>query len=106
MARPAAPYFFSVTSSADLETALKGIAGKVATCNYPLAPVSATNDPNNVAVHIAGATVPQDPANGWDFTGPDHTAIKLFGTACDKVTGTADAKVEVFYGCPGQPPVP
>jgi hypothetical protein len=106
VARAAAPYFYSVTSSADLETSLKAIAGKVATCNYPLAPVSATNDPNNVAIHISGASVPQDPQNGWDFTGPDHTAIKLSGTACEKVMNSADTKVEVFYGCPGDPPVP
>jgi hypothetical protein len=104
--RAGTPSYYSVASTADLQAALKTITGQVVTCNYPLAAAAPTNDPESLTVHIGGMTVAQDPDNGWDYSGPDHTAIKLFGAACDSVTKNPQAKVEVFYGCPGSPPVP
>jgi len=98
--------FYSVAGTNDLVKALESITGQIATCNYPLAAASATNDPNSLTVHLNGKTVPQDPVNGWDYTSPAHTAIKLFGSSCDAVTHDAKSKVEVFYACVGQPPVP
>jgi len=100
------PNYYEVTSTQDLETALTAITGQIATCNYPLAQASATNDPNAITIHVNGQTVPQDPANGWDYTTPAHNAIKFFGSACDQITKDSKATVEIFYACMGQPPVP
>jgi hypothetical protein len=106
MARAGATRYYPVASAAELKDALANIAGQVATCTYPLSPAGPRNDPNNVTVHVDDRTVPQDGTNGWDYSSPDHTSITFFGTACQQVKANASVKVEIFYGCPNQPPVP
>jgi len=100
------PTYYEVTSTQDLEDALKTITGQIATCNYPLAPASPTNDPNAITVHVNGKTVAQDQSNGWDYTNGAHTAIRFFGSSCDQITKDPKVTVEIFYACMGQPPVP
>jgi len=106
MARTGTSQYYPVASSTELKDALRSIAGQVATCIYPLSPAGPQNDPNNVTVHLDKGTIPQDGSNGWDYSAPDHSSITLFGSACDRVKTHADANVEIFYGCPNQPPVP
>lgn len=105
-ARSGSTRYYPVASAAELEDALAKIAGQVATCTYPLSPASSRNDPNNVTVHVDNMTVPQDGSSGWDYSSPSHTAITFFGTTCNHIKANAGAKVEIFYGCPNQPPVP
>lgn len=106
MARAGSTHYYPVAGAAELKDALANIAGQVATCTYPLSPASPRNDPNNVTVHVDNMTIQQDGSNGWDYSSPSHTAITFFGTACSYVKANAGAKVEIFYGCPNQPPVP
>jgi hypothetical protein len=98
--------FYEVNSTADLVTALNKIVGIVASCTIPLTGVP----PNltNVAVSVDDASgtptkVPQDPANGWSYTGTSMTTIQLNGSYCDSIKNGTYSNVQFVYSCDSSP---
>lgn len=95
--------FYLTSTAAELEEALKGITGELASCVFELSPAPPV--PSNVAVDFAGARADRDPArqNGWDYTKPDHTELQVFGEWCRRIQGEAMNRVTIKYGCPNEP---
>jgi hypothetical protein len=58
----------------------------------------------NIAVKVMGVKSPYDTSNGngWNYTGPDHRAVEVFGSWCGMVKKDAN-KVEIIFGCPNVP---
>lgn len=100
---PLAPKFYLASTKDQLVAAFESITGAVASCLFPLS--SAPPNPDHVGVLIGDQKVPQDTTgtNGWDYTGPDKTAIKLYGAACDQVTASGAETVQVIFGCKDDP---
>ena len=98
--------FYEVNSTADLVTALNKIVGIVASCTIPLTGVPANL--TNVAVSVDDASgnptkVPQDPANGWSYTGTSMTTIQLNGSYCDSIKNGTYSNVQFVYSCDSSP---
>ncbi len=85
------------------ETAINAIRGQVVSlsCTFKLDLTDAGMvDPSKVNVSVNGATVPQDPTNGWTYDDPNNpTSVTLHGTSCAEVTSTASASVSIVLGC-------
>jgi Mg-chelatase subunit ChlD len=94
-------HYYPATSSADLVAALATISKAVSSCNFEMS--QTPPDPNNVAVYLDGVLVPKDSNNGWSFGSSEQTVI-LNGTLCTQITSGTATKVQVLFGCPGQPP--
>ncbi len=94
-------HYYPATSAADLASALATISKAVSSCNFEMS--QSPPDPNNVAVYLDGALVSKDSTNGWSFGSSSQTVI-LNGTPCNQITSGASTKVQVLFGCPGQPP--
>jgi hypothetical protein len=62
-------------------------------------------DETNIAVKVNGVRVVQDTskAEGWDYTSDQYLALELHGDACRQVKAATDSKVDVIFGCKGQP---
>jgi len=104
----AATQFYSVSDTADLETALSKIVGIVASCTIPL--TGAPMDKTNVAISVntsAGTPtkVPMDPTNGWSYTSAMQDTIQLNGSYCDGVKNGSYSNVQFVYSCPNGPPI-
>jgi hypothetical protein len=104
----AATQFYSVSDTADLETALSKIVGIVASCTIPL--TGAPMDKTNVAISVNNSAgtptkVPMDPTNGWSYTSAAQDTIQLNGSYCDGVKGGTYSDVQFVYSCPGGPPI-
>jgi len=98
---PLATRFYLANTGDELVAAMKAITGQVSTCLFPLnfpPPV-----PTNIAVKVGGVMAPQDmnKVDGWDYTGPDHLAVEVYGSWCDSIKTTAANMVEIIFGCPG-----
>lgn len=96
--------YYLASSRAALVAALQTIAGDVSkTCVFNLEP--APPAPDFIAVKVSGAIVPRDATstNGWEYTNAAHTALEIFGAACDTIRQTSEA-VEIVYGCQGVVP--
>jgi hypothetical protein len=100
---PLAPKFYLAATQDQLVTALQAITGAVSTCLFPLS--SQPPNPAHVGVFIGDKEVMKDTTDtdGWDYTGPDMTAIKLFGSACDQVESSGVGTVKVIFGCKDDP---
>lgn len=98
-ARAAAPYYYSVdTADAQaLADVLADIAARItASCNLTLAGVP--SEPNTLIVSLGGATVPNDPTNGWQLSGKTLT---LAGTACTELLAGQKEGLAISEGCGG-----
>ncbi len=96
--------YYLASSRDALVAALQAIAGDVSkTCVFNLEPPPPA--PDFIAVKLAGETISRDPssANGWEYTNANHTALEIFGAACDTLRQSSDA-VEIVYGCLGVVP--
>jgi hypothetical protein len=93
------PRYYSVTTTADLVTALGTISTITSgMCTYPLGTPSAEADVTKTSVTVDGVQIPQDDPNGWHFD-PGMTSITFTGSKCtDLMVGTA-RRVQVLYGC-------
>ena len=83
------------------EAALDAIRGQVVSCTFPLQSTGLGRvDPTLVNVEVGGATIVQDPKNGWTYDDPTTpTAIVLHGAACTSATTDITAKVNILVGC-------
>jgi hypothetical protein len=112
---PAAPCHIDLTGGAfdasSLAQAISDIRGKALGCVYdlPAPPPGEVIDPAlvNVILTLSGvpSTLPKrsDPADTcaqagcWDYTADNK--VELLGAACESVTTSMDAKVEILVGC-------
>jgi von Willebrand factor type A domain len=98
---PLATKFYLANTKDELVAAMKTITGQVSTCLFPLN--SAPPVPDNIAVKVGGMKAPEDPTrqDGWDYTGPDHLGVQVYGSWCDAIKTTGANTVEIIFGCPG-----
>ncbi len=100
-ARNGTPKYFAVSQMSELREVLETIGAEIiATCDFTLA--EAPEDPGMVNVYFDQEVVPQDPENGWDWTGPD--SLSLRGEACRTVKSGAVLQVQIVVGCPTEQP--
>jgi hypothetical protein len=101
----------------DLSDALTRITGQTAmTCEFAVPQTNQDGTPVdktsiNVDYYKAGSTTDKDElyrddtkpcdsgADGWQYTSPDETQIRLCGTVCDQVRADTKAQVVVSVGC-------
>ncbi len=97
--------------AAGLTAALGAIAGKVASCDYPVPtpPAGQTADPNKVnivytpaGVAANAAIIPRNDApgctEGWQYNA-GNTGITLCSQTCATIKADTSPQVEVFGGC-------
>ena len=96
-------HYYPATSAADLANALAAISVAVSSCTFSMS--QPPPNPDNVAVYLDGALVPMSATNGWAFGATAQTVI-LNGAPCEQITSGAASKVQVLFGCAGQPPPP
>ena len=89
--RATAPFDYSVSTSAELKTALQSIGDSIAKCTY-LTP-SAPTDPNAITVEINGMVIPRDTTHmdGWDWVDQAFGTLAFFGAACDSASNGGPA---------------
>jgi hypothetical protein len=75
--------FYDVDRQEQLQRAFANIVNTIAQCAY-VTP-SRPDDPDAIAITVAGASIPRDPTheNGWDWTDRDYGELTLYGPACD-----------------------
>lgn len=101
---PLATKYYLASTQAALVQALQAITGDVAkTCVFNLDPPPPA--PDFIAVKVAGNVVARDPQGkqGWEYTNPEHSALQVYGAACDTIQQSADS-VEIIFGCLGVVP--
>jgi Mg-chelatase subunit ChlD len=96
---PAATRFFLANTKEELVTSLKVITGQIPNCLFPLATTPPV--PENIAVKVSGTKAPRDPSHtdGWDYTGPDFSAVAVYGSWCQMIQTSAADMVQIVYGC-------
>jgi hypothetical protein len=91
--------FYPVGNRADLSAALDSITGQVASCVFNLSKPPPA--PDSVKVTVDGERAPESMTDGWSYTSPEHTAIQLNGSWCERVKTRQQAQVDIVLGCPG-----
>jgi hypothetical protein len=95
--------YYRATSAADLADALMAISKVVSSCTFTMS--QSPPDPDNIAVYLDGKLMAKDSANGWSF-GASPLTVMLNGASCTSITSGGAGKVQVLFGCPGEPPPP
>jgi len=94
--------YFPATSPDALTAALNSIIVTVASCVFKM--TDAPPDPGNMGVYLdKDNKVPLDPSEGYSLSA-DSVTVTLNGSYCDGIKDGTYQQVEVFFGCPGQPP--
>jgi Mg-chelatase subunit ChlD len=95
---PASGYYLANTQD-ELLAALHAITAAAASCRFPLS--SRPPNPDFVGVLIGSDRVSKDTGHkdGWDYVDPEHSAIELYGPACDKVQATGADTVNIIFAC-------
>jgi hypothetical protein len=102
LARAGTPTYYPVSSGAELETALRNLVGKIASCTFVLgAPPGPDTSHDYIDVYGDGAMIGQDKthAGGWDYTDANHNAIQFNGATCDAIKAGTIKTVKVAYQC-------
>jgi hypothetical protein len=95
-ARRSGSAYYAVTDEDQLTDALLEIsAGLTIGCEIELE--SAPQDPALVNLYFDSALVPQDPADGWDWSA--EARVILRGRACDTLKSGDVSDVQLVYGC-------
>ena len=83
-------------------TAFKVITGVVSDCTFPLG--DAPPVPENIGVRVGTKLAPKDATHtdGWDYTGPDNTTVKVYGSWCDQIKTSAANTVQMVFACKGE----
>jgi hypothetical protein len=96
--------YFPATSPDALTAALTSIVKDVASCVFTMAAVPP--DPTNLGVYLDKTTkVPLDPSDGYSLSA-DSLTVTLNGSYCAGLKDGTYQVVQVFFGCPGEPPPP
>ncbi len=89
--------YFAADDTQSLSNALFDIGTGVAiSCSIELE--REPEDPAQVNLYFDERLVELDPADGWDWTGPE--SVELRGAACDELSSGNVLEVLVAYGCP------
>jgi hypothetical protein len=86
--RAGSPKYYAADTPDELTEAFTVVRDSVAKCSY-VTP-SSPQDPNAIAVEIAGQAVLRDPnhIDGWDWIDQAYGHLQLFGSACALATST------------------
>ena len=96
-ARPGELPYFAVSDTNELSQALRNIGAQVAiSCDLPLAEVP--ENPELVNVYFDQRAVPNDPRDGWAYSG--EQSIQFRGSACAELGSGDVLNVQVLSGCP------
>jgi hypothetical protein len=100
---PVGDKFFHAYSKQELTDALKAVTGQVASCIFEFD--KRPPDETNIAVKINGVRVAQDAARteGWEYTSDQYMGVELYGEACKQVKDATENKVDIIFGCKGEP---
>jgi hypothetical protein len=84
--RAGSPKYYAADTPAEMTAAFTVVRDSVAKCSY-ITP-SSPQDPNAIAVVIAGKTIVRDPnhIDGWDWIDQAYGHLQLFGSACTQAT--------------------
>lgn len=95
--------FYQAQSQDELKAALEAVTGRVVSCVFDFK--ASPPDPTNIAVKVNGAWINRDEtgAEGWDYTGPEFLGLELHGDACQQIKDAHEDKVDIIFGCKGQP---
>ncbi len=99
-ARMGMPKYYKVSDQAELEVAMKGIAERIISCEFALAPSSMARDPDRTRMFLDGNPVPRDPTRkeGWEY-GPGDKSIIFYGSWCQMVQSGPGKGVTAYFGC-------
>lgn len=91
--------YYQADDQASLNTAFGQIAQGASGCDFKLA--KAPPDLTKIFVAVDGNLINRDPTKqlGWDYNA-QNGRLTLYGGACDVVRKSANAKVQIVYGCP------
>jgi hypothetical protein len=98
--RAGSPSYYSVSSTAELVTALNAIISIAGSCTYPVPP-----PPNNMAtrsqidVLVNGTKIPMSDTDGWSYTNAAMTSIIINGPLCDQIMNGSVTDVKVLFRC-------
>ncbi|MES1205921.1 MAG: hypothetical protein ABUS79_08285 [Pseudomonadota bacterium] len=97
--RAGTPQYYSVTTSADLVTALGTIQSIVkGMCTYPLGDAGPDSDPTRLTVTVDGVPFGKDEPDGWAFD-PGDKSITFKGSTCDGLMAGTLKTVQLLFGC-------
>lgn len=95
--RKTSPQYYAVDDLDALTDVFATIGAEVlVSCDLTLA--KAPDNPELTNVYLDGVVLPEDPIDGWTFTGA--STVKLHGKACEKLEAGAVTNVQVVVGCP------
>lgn len=99
----AADKFFQAYSKEELTAAIEAVTGNVASCVFEFE--KKPPDETNIAVKINGTRIERDETRteGWDYTSPQYLGLELYGNACQRVKDATGNKVDIIFGCRGEP---
>lgn len=92
--RAGATQYYNATTTAELATALRGIAASTAGCTYRLS--RTPERPTLVTVEQDGAAVP---AAGWTYTDATSREIRFLGSYCTRLTDGTVHTIRVHAPC-------
>jgi hypothetical protein len=100
---PIADKFYQAQSQEELTNALKAVTGQVVSCVFDFK--APPPDPTNIAVKVNGEWIMQDKTKtqGWDYTSAQSMGLELHGDACQQVKDASANKVDIIFGCKGEP---
>jgi von Willebrand factor type A domain. len=94
--------YFLATSPDALTAALSSIVVAVASCAFTMP--AAPPDPSNLGVYLDKVNkVPLDTSDGYSLSA-DNLTVTFNGSYCDGLKNGTYQVVQVFFGCPGEPP--
>ncbi|HMF44903.1 MAG TPA: vWA domain-containing protein [Polyangia bacterium] len=93
-----APYYYHVTSSQDLQTAISSAVTDLAQIACTIDIYSPLSNPDRLGVFIDGVPVPHNMYDGWEYQGQDKSTIKLSPSWCDRLL-SADANSLKLQSC-------
>jgi hypothetical protein len=96
--------YYPATSPDALTAALSSIVVAVTGCVFTMA--EAPKDPSNLGVYLDKVNkVPLDSSEGYSLSA-DSLTVTFSGSYCDGLKNGTYQVVQVFFGCPGEPPPP
>jgi len=90
--------FYLASTPADLLATLQKITGQVVSCDFkfdqpPLVP-------ENIAVDVEGARLPQSDTDGWSYSDAGYHGIRVNGPSCEKIQKATSSAIQITFGCP------
>jgi hypothetical protein len=99
--------YYEANSGAELSKALVDIASRATTCLFALGGALPPAPDNVIVASDAKVKIQRDKnkQNGWDYTA-GMKAIQIYGEECKKIESGTVEKVNIYYGCKPDDPIP